>query len=97
MGQPEATFGILPGLGGIARNVEICGLSAAVELVLTGELISAQQAAEIGWADLLTEKKCGLAEASALIEWIFANIEQYDRKKTGLYKAQYLQSKGALV
>ena len=97
VGQPEATFGILPGLGGIARNVEICGLSAAVELVLTGELISAQQAAEIGWADLLTEKKCGLAEASALIEWISANIEQYDRKKTGLYIAQYLQSKGALV
>ncbi|MGN1114801.1 MAG: enoyl-CoA hydratase/isomerase family protein [Oscillospiraceae bacterium] len=97
IGQPETTFGILPGLGGIARNVEICGLSAAAELVLTGNLISAQQAAEIGWADMLAEKKCGLDEAFALIEWIAANEGQYDRKKTGLYVEHYLQSKGESV
>lgn len=97
VGQPETTFGILPGLGGIARNVEICGLSAAAELVLTGNLISAQQAAEIGWADLLAAKKCGLTEALSLIDWITENEGQYDRKKVGLYVAHYLQSKGESV
>ncbi|MCI5845920.1 MAG: enoyl-CoA hydratase/isomerase family protein [Oscillospiraceae bacterium] len=94
IGQPESTFGILPGLGGIARNVEICGLSMAAEMVLTGKLFSAQQAFEMGWADLLAEKKGGLAEALALIAWIVENVEQYNRKKTGFYVAQYLQSKG---
>ena len=97
IGQPETTFGILPGLGGIARNVEICGLSITAEMVLTGKLISAQQAAEIGWADLLAAKKCGLNEAFALIQWITENEEQYDRKKTSFYISHYLQSKGESV
>ena len=26
IGQPESTFGILPALGGVARNIEICGM-----------------------------------------------------------------------
>lgn len=95
VGQPESTFGILPGLGGIARNVEICGLSMAAEMVLTGKLFSAQQAFEMGWADLLAEKKGGLAEALELITWIVKNVERYDRKQTSFYVAQYLQSKGA--
>ncbi len=94
IGQPESTFGILPGLGGIARTIEVCGFSAAAEMVFTGTLISAQKAYEIGWADILTEKKQSFDEAVALIEWINKNIEKYDNRKAGCYVVEYLADKG---
>ncbi len=74
IGQPESTFGILPGLGGIARTIELCGMQKAYELVMTGRLIPAEEAFQIGWADILTEKKQGLQEAFALIQFLHKNI-----------------------
>ena len=72
-GQPESTFGILPALGGIARTIDICGMQNAYELVMSGELISAERAYEIGWADIFAEKKQGISEAEALIRFIADN------------------------
>ena len=69
IGQPESTFGILPGLGGIARTVELCGMQTAYELVMTGRLISAEEACNYGWGDILTDKKQARSEALALLEW----------------------------
>ena len=69
IGQPESTFGILPGLGGIARTVELCGMQTAYELVMTGKLISAEEACEIGWGDILVGKKQGMETALALAAW----------------------------
>lgn len=70
IGQPESTFGILPALGGVARNIEICGMKNAYELVMTGDMIPADAAYEIGYADIFTGKKQGLTEALALIDYI---------------------------
>lgn len=69
IGQPEATFGILPALGGIARTIELCGMQTAYELVMTGKLISAEEACEIGWGDILVGKKQGMETALALAAW----------------------------
>lgn len=70
VGQPESTFGILPALGGVARTIDICGMQNAYELVMSGELIPAERAYEIGWADIFTEKKQSLPEALSLIKYI---------------------------
>src|SRR4030067_726921 len=48
LGQPEVNLGIIPGYGGTQRLARLVGRNLAKELVLTGEMISAQRAYEIG-------------------------------------------------
>ncbi len=47
-GQPEVNLGIIPGFGGTQRLPRLVGRNLAKELVLTGAMISAQRALEIG-------------------------------------------------
>ncbi len=57
VGQPESTFGILPALGGIVHTISICGVKNAVKMIYGGELLSAAEALEINWAEMITDKK----------------------------------------
>jgi len=47
-GQPEINLGIMPGFGGTQRLARIVGKSKALELNLTGDMLNAQAAYEIG-------------------------------------------------
>lgn len=51
LGQPEITLGNLPGWGGTQRLPRLVGRGAATELILTGDLISAEQARALGLVD----------------------------------------------
>ena len=90
IGQPESTFGILPGLGGIARTIELCGMKNTYELVMTGRLFPSEEACELGWGDILTDKKQGLTEAYSLIDFISEKCGEFSpanyRRYIGLYK-----------
>lgn len=47
-GQPEVNLGIIPGYGGTQRMTQIIGRGKALELLLTGDMISAQDAFKLG-------------------------------------------------
>lgn len=48
VGQPEINLGLIPGFGGTQRLLRLAGRGAALELCLTGAVISAQRAFELG-------------------------------------------------
>lgn len=47
-GQPEVNLGLLPAWGGTARLPRIVGRGKAIELILTGDMIPAHEAARLG-------------------------------------------------
>ena len=49
-GQPEVTLGVLPGFGGTQRLVRRVGRQAALELMVTGRVIRAEEAVSLGIA-----------------------------------------------
>lgn len=53
-GQPELGLGIIPGAGATQRLPRIVGMGRAKHLILTGEIIDARQALEIGLVSAVT-------------------------------------------
>jgi enoyl-CoA hydratase len=47
-GQPEVNLGIIPGYGGTQRLAQLVGRGKAIELILTGDMLSAQDAKALG-------------------------------------------------
>lgn len=51
MGLPEGNVGLIPGSGGISRLVKLVGPSKAKRLVMTGEIVAAEKALQLGLVD----------------------------------------------
>ncbi len=62
-GQPEINLGIIPGLGGTQRLTRLVGQSKAMELVLTGRFIGAEEAERAGLAARIVPAAELVAEA----------------------------------
>jgi enoyl-CoA hydratase len=55
LGQPEIKLGIIPGGGGTQRLPRLIGVGNAMRLILSGELIGAEEAAQLGLIDVLID------------------------------------------
>jgi enoyl-CoA hydratase len=73
LGQPEVKLGILPGYGGSQRLQRLCGKGAAHELILTGEMIPAEEALRIGLVNRVVELTDLLPTVEAIAKKIIAN------------------------
>ena len=74
-GQPEVGLGITPGFGGTQRLPRIVGLSKAMELILTGKVIGAAEAKEIGLVSAVYPPEELLPKALEMAGMICANAQ----------------------
>jgi enoyl-CoA hydratase len=65
-GHPEVRLGAVSGFGGTARLPRLIGPGRAAELLLTGDVIGAEEALRIGLVSRVVEPERVLAEAEAL-------------------------------
>ena len=67
-GQPEIMLGIIPGGGGTQRLARVMGKQRAMELVLTGRRIDAEEARRLGLVNQVAPKKAWLEKAIELAD-----------------------------
>jgi enoyl-CoA hydratase len=72
-GLPEVKLGIIPGYGGTVRLPRIVGRGRALELILTGEMIPAQRAYEIGLVNRVVPAGEVRTAAEQLLDGILKN------------------------
>jgi len=72
-GLPEAKRGLVAGAGGLLRLPRVIPQRIAMEMVLTGELVSAERLDRYGLINRLVEPGTALQEAQALARLILAN------------------------
>ena len=70
LGQPELRLGIIPGYGATFRLPRIVGMGIAKELILTGRIISAQEAKEIGLVNKVVKRDELIEEAKKIAKQI---------------------------
>lgn len=66
-GLPEVGLGLIPGYGGTQRLSRLVGRAKALEMILTGKQIDAEQAQQIGLVNAVAEEN-SLEEARKLVQ-----------------------------
>jgi enoyl-CoA hydratase len=73
MGTPEVKLGIMCGYAGTQRLPRLVGKGRALEILLTGEMVDAQEALRIGLVNRVVAKDKLLAETDGLLRKMLAN------------------------
>src|SRR5438128_9883857 len=72
-GQPEVTLGLVPGGGGTQRLPRLVGKGRALHLILSGDMISAQEAFRIGLVNEVVPAADLITRAEAILNKIASN------------------------
>ncbi|MBK8699744.1 MAG: enoyl-CoA hydratase/isomerase family protein [Saprospiraceae bacterium] len=99
-GQPEVNLGLIPGYGGTQRLAQYIGKSKAIELLLTADMIDANEAHRLGLVNHVVEEGKEVETAMGIIQKIGAKgpiavkyilqcvNDQYNGEKDG-YASEY--------
>ena len=93
-GQPEVNLGLIPGYGGTQRLTSLIGKGKAMELILTGNMIGAEEAKELGLVNHVTTSEELINKTRNILEGILtkspvavaksiAAINAFDHTKKG--------------
>ncbi len=94
-GQPEVNLGIVPGYGGTQRLPRLIGRGKALELLMTGDMITAEEALNLGLVNVVVESGSEVQAAIAMINKILKKAplaikaiistvnDQYNSEKDG--------------
>jgi enoyl-CoA hydratase len=105
-GLPENNLGLIPGIGGCSRLVRLVGYGKAKELVLTGEIINAEEAHRIGLVNRVVDDERLTAEVGELAKRLAAKAPQalgiakrvlLTSASVDLYSARTLESFGQSI
>jgi enoyl-CoA hydratase len=72
-GQPEVKLGVLPGYGGTQRLPRLVGKGRALQLLMTGEMIDAEEAYRIGLVNRVVHAAELLGSAQMMVKQMLAN------------------------
>jgi enoyl-CoA hydratase len=71
-GQPEINLGVMPGAGGTQRLTRAVGKAVAMDMILTGRMLSAREALDFGLVARVVAREAWLAEAKRVAAEIAA-------------------------
>lgn len=71
-GQPEVNLGIIPGYGGTQRLTQLVGKGKALELIMTGDMVTAQEALSLGLVNHVVPAEELIAKTTAILQKIEA-------------------------
>lgn len=69
-GQPEVNLGLIPGYGGTQRLTQLVGKNRAMQLIMTGEIFSANDAQQFGMVNKVVAQSELLNEAKKILQTI---------------------------
>ncbi|GAB3923392.1 enoyl-CoA hydratase/isomerase family protein [Mucilaginibacter myungsuensis] len=72
MGLPELTLGLIPGYGGTQRLPQLVGKGKAMEMILTSDMLTADQALQHGLVNHVTEQSALIAKAEEILNKILS-------------------------
>ncbi|TKC05005.1 enoyl-CoA hydratase/isomerase family protein [Pedobacter frigoris] len=70
LGLPEVTLGLIPGYGGTQRLTQLVGKGKAIEMIVTADMISAEQAEKIGLVNYVVSQPELIRKAEELLNKI---------------------------
>ncbi len=89
LGLPEVTLGVIPGYGGTQRLAQLVGKGRAMEMILSAQMIDAQQALTYGLVNHVVEQAELLAFANTIAEKIAKNAASAVAKAIKCVNANY--------
>jgi enoyl-CoA hydratase len=73
-GQPEVSLGLIPAYGGTQRLTQVIGKGKALEMMMTGDMVSADEAKKMGMINhIVATREDGLLKAREILNKIFKN------------------------
>ena len=73
MGLPEVSLGVIPGYGGTQRLAQLVGKGKAMEMILTAQMISSEEAVKFGLVNKVVFSNDLLNEATKIANKIISN------------------------
>ncbi|MGE5671844.1 MAG: enoyl-CoA hydratase/isomerase family protein [Fibrobacterota bacterium] len=67
LGLPEVQYDVIPGCGGTVRLTKLIGAAPALDLLLSGRLLSSDEAYALGLVDMVVPRKKGVLHAETLL------------------------------